>query len=251
MRPIIAVANQKGGVGKTTSAAALGVIIARTGRHVHLIDMDPQADLTTAFGLYDGDGLLYQAISDQTALPVVRLSKTLTVTPSSIDLSRGESSFLAAHGREFLLQGAINKTRLPEEATIIIDCPPSLGVLTVNCLAAANQLIVTVHPGGLEVKALFFLQQTVNEIRERINPGLEVAGVILTNCDMRKKVTDEAREEIKRRYQILGLVRQDSQLAYATGGGTMLELMNTHAFNEYAAVADTLGEKLWQTTAPA
>ena len=242
----IAIANQKGGVGKTTTAAALGVILAREGWQVHLIDMDPQADLTTSFGFRDENGLLYQSLTDQTALPVVRLSDTLTLTPSSIDMSRGESSFLAEHGREFLLQGALKKTKLPPDATVIIDCPPSLGVLTVNCLAAAQKLIVTVHPGGLEMKALFFLQQTVDEIRERINAELEILGIILTNCDMRKRVTEEARREIRRRYDVLGLIRQDSRLSYATGSGNMLNLMNTHGFAEYASAAQLLTKKLWK-----
>jgi chromosome partitioning protein len=246
VKSVIAIANQKGGVGKTTSAAALGVIMSRAGWPVHLIDMDPQADLTTSFGLHDKDGLLYQSLSDQEGLPIVRLSDKLTLTPSSIDMSRGESSFLAAHGREFLLQGALNKTTLPQDATVIIDCPPSLGVLTVNCLAAAQKLIVTVHPGGLEMKALFFLQQTVDEIRERINKELEILGVILTNCDMRKRVTEEARREIRRRYDVLGLVRQDSRLSYATGSGSMLSLMDTHGFAEYGKVAELLTKKVWK-----
>jgi chromosome partitioning protein len=243
---VIAIANQKGGVGKTTSAAALGVILSREGWPVHLIDMDPQADLTTSFGLRDEEGLLFNALTEQTALPIVRLTESLTITPSSIDMSRGESSFLAEHGREFLLQGALNKTKLRDNTTVIIDCPPSLGVLTVNCLAAAQKLIVTVHPGGLEMKALFFLQQTVGEIRERINSQLEVAGIILTNCDMRKRVTDEARREIRQRYDILGLVRQDSQLGYATGSGNMLNLIDSHGFNEYADVAKQLAKKIWK-----
>jgi chromosome partitioning protein len=252
VKSVIAIANQKGGVGKTTSAAALGVILAREGWPVHLIDMDPQADLTTSFGFRDEKGLLYESLTEQEALPIVRLSDTLTLTPSSIDMSRGESSFLAAHGREFLLQGALNKTELPAEATVIIDCPPSLGVLTVNCLAAAQKLIVTVHPGGLEMKALFFLQQTVDEIRERINRELEILGVILTNCDMRKRVTEEARREIGRRYDVLGLVRQDSRLSYATGSGRMLSEMNTHGFWEYEKVAELLTKKIWTSeTTPA
>ena len=97
MRSIIAIANQKGGVGKTTTAGALGVNLARAGERVHLIDMDAQADLTTAFGFRDGDGLLYEALTEQKPLPIVQLSEMLTLSPSSIDLSRGESSFLAEH----------------------------------------------------------------------------------------------------------------------------------------------------------
>lgn len=90
----LVIANQKGGTAKTTTAAALAVLLSRTGQHVHVIDADPQASLTAAFGQSDSEGLLYQAMSQRGALPVVRLSDTLTLTPSSIDLARGESQFV-------------------------------------------------------------------------------------------------------------------------------------------------------------
>jgi chromosome partitioning protein len=246
MRTVFAIANQKGGVGKTTTAAALGVTMSRAGQRVHLIDMDPQADLTSTFGLHDPKGVLYSALSEKRALPIVRLDENLTLTPSSIDLSRGESNFLAEHGREFLLQGSLQKTTLPDDTVVIIDCPPSLGVLAVNCLAAADKLIVTVHPGGYELKALFLLQQTVNELRERINTRLEIAGILITNADMRKKITEVAQREIERQYKILGLIRQDSQLEYATGQGRMLDLITSHALDEYARVAETVINVAWK-----
>lgn len=246
MQSVIAIANQKGGVGKTTTAAALAVAVSRDGLPVHLIDMDPQADLTSTFGLHDPDGLLFEALSEQRELPSVRLTDRLTFTPSSIDLTRGESNFLAEHGREFLLQGSLQKTELPPSALVIIDCPPSLGVLAVNCLAVTEKLIVAVHPGGYEMKALFLLQQTVDQLKERINTKLEVAGVILTNCDMRKKITEAARREISQGYAILGLIRQDSQLEYATGQGNMLELYSSHALEEYAAAAEEIKETVWK-----
>ena len=253
MKSIIAIANQKGGVGKTTSAAALGVILSRRGHRVHLIDSDPQADLTSAFGLHDPDGLLFQALGEQKPLPIVRLSDNLTLTPSSIDLTRGESNFLAEHGREFLLQGSLKKTKLPDDTVVIIDCPPSLALLTVNCLAAADKLVVTVHPGGFEMKALVHLQQTVTQLKKRINKQLDLVGVLMTICDMRKSITETVKDEVNRRYNLLGLVRQDTQLEYATARGDVLQLEQSNAMGEYAQVAEALERTLWaaKETVPA
>src|SRR3954471_8308218 len=101
---VLAVGNQKGGVAKTTTAAALGVILSRGGRPVHLVDMDPQANLTAAFGQADPEGVLYQALKSRSPLPVMRLGDNLSLTPSSIDLARGESEFLGEPGREYMLK---------------------------------------------------------------------------------------------------------------------------------------------------
>lgn len=245
MKTVIAIANQKGGVGKTTSAAALGVILSRKGHRVHLIDADPQADLTSAFGKHDPEGLLYRAMGEQTPLPVVSLSENLSLTPSSIDLTRGESNFLSEHGREFLLQGSLKKTDLPDDTIVIIDCPPSLALLTVNCLAAADKLVVTVHPGGFEMKALVHLHQTVTHLQKRINPQLELVGVLLTICDMRKSIVEQVMKEVRKKYKLLGVVRQDTQLEYSTARGDVLDLERSHAMGEYAKVTNRLERILW------
>ena len=106
--------------------------MARAGVRTHLVDMDPQASLTSAFGQSDAQGRLYASMRDRTALPVVEVAENLTITPSSIDLSRGETQFMAETGREFILQTCLRRTELPEDATVILDCPPSLGVLSIK-----------------------------------------------------------------------------------------------------------------------
>lgn len=249
MKSIIAIANQKGGVGKTTSAAALAVLLSRTGQRVHVVDMDPQASLTSAFGMHDSDGLLFQALKERKALPIVRLSDKLTLTPSSIDLARAEADFLGEAAREYILQTSLEQSGLPDETLVLLDCPPSLGLLAVNCLAAADKLLVVVHPGGFELRALVHLQDTVRVLKERVNPELTLIGAVLTKCDMRKKITELVRQEVSRVYDLLGVVRSDAQLQYACSDGTMLELKtdDSHALAEYAGVAERLTNLVWKT----
>ena len=111
---IIAIANQKGGTAKTTSTAALGVLLSRQGTPVHLVDMDPQASLTRAFGITDKTDRLYNALTDRAGLPVERIAETLTITPSTIELFRAETELLSEPGREFFLKTCLEKTQLSE-----------------------------------------------------------------------------------------------------------------------------------------
>ena len=233
---VLAVANQKGGTAKTTTAAALAVLLSRSGQKVHVIDMDPQASLTAAFGQNDGEGLLYQAMVQRSALPVVRLSDTLTLTPSSIDLAKGESQFVSETAREYLLKDCLAKTELGQGTTVIVDSPPSLGVLAVNCLAAARGLVVVVQPGGFELRALAHLEQAVQILKERVNPGIAIAGAIMTNCQTRRSINEQVREEVKRHYTDFGQVRSDSKLLYATTEGSILQIKASNAMDDYAEV---------------
>ena len=239
---ILAVVNQKGGVGKTTTTAALGVILARQGRGVHLVDMDHQADLTSAFGVEDTSGLLYEALAKRTALPVEAVSDRLTLTPSSIDLARGETQFVAEVGREYLLKNCLAKSKLPDDLTVLIDCPPSLGILTSNCLAVATALLEVVKPGGFEMRAVATLEELVKTYREQVNPGLTIAGVIMTEVHPRRAINDVVEEEISRLYPVLGRIRAESELMYATSEGRILKLNRSKALEDYEAVAVKLGE---------
>jgi chromosome partitioning protein len=238
---VLTIGNQKGGTAKTTTAAALAVLLSRSGQPVHVIDMDPQASLTAAFGQSDNDGLLYQAMSQRHALPVVRLSDTLTLTPSSIDLARGESQFVTETAREYLLKSCLEKTELGN-VTVIIDSPPSLGVLAINCLATARALAVVVQPGGFELRALAHLEQVVHLLKDRVNPELAIVGGIMTNCQSRRGINEQVRQEVKRLYADLGQVRSDAKLLYATTEGTILQLKASAAMDDYAAVLNRLIE---------
>jgi len=192
----IATTNQKGGTAKTTTAAALAVLLARGGTPTHLIDMDPQASLTRAFGLADEADGLYHALTDRAGLPVKTVSQNLTLTPSSIELGRAETELLSETGREFYLRTSLEKTMIPDKAVVLLDCPPSLGVLAVNCLTTAGGMIAVIQPGGFELHALAHLHLTVQAIRERVNPDLHILGALITNAHRRRRITEQVRLEV-------------------------------------------------------
>lgn len=243
-RIIIAIANQKSGTAKTTTAAAFGVLMARAGVRTHLVDMDPQASLTSAFGQSDAQGRLYASMRDRTALPVVEVAENLTLTPSSIDLSRGETQFMAETGREFILQTCLRNTDLPEDVTVILDCPPSLGVLSINCLTAASHVCVVVQPGGFELRTLVHLNETVRLLQQRINPRLQVAGAVITNCHKRRAITEQVTQEVAGHYRVLGEVRAEARILYATTSGKVYHLNRSKALDDYGRAT----EQLWLAT---
>jgi chromosome partitioning protein len=245
----IAVCNQKGGVGKTTTVAALAVALGRAGRRVHLIDMDPQASLSRrVFGQIDHQGLLYQALVNRIALPMVECDDRVTLTPSSLQLAKGESQFLSLPVREYLLKKAIERTQLPEETVVLIDCPPSLGVLTFNCLTAADQVLIPILADELAVDVLPNLHDTIRTTQKHLNPSLEVLGVVLTRIDRRQKIAAYVEKNIGKAYRLLGSIHSESSLQYAVGGGSLQDLHNSRALADYEAVARLIEQTVWQTT---
>ena len=129
---------------------------------------------------------------------------------------------------------------MPEDTVVLLDCPPSLGILAVNCLCAAGGLIVVVQPGGFELHAVIHLDMTVRAIQQHANPDLTVLGTILTNCHRRRNITGCVEEEIGQIHNILGSVRADARLLYATTGGTLVKLKRSNALDDYAEVVERL-----------
>jgi chromosome partitioning protein len=237
---VVAIANQKGGTAKTTTAATIAVLFSRGGTPVHLIDMDPQASLTRAFGLTDSADRLYNALGDRAGLPIDRVSENLTLTPSTVELCRAETELLTEPGREYFLRTCLEKSRLPENTLVFLDCPPSLGVLAVNCLAAAGGLITVVQPGGFELHALVHLHITIEAVQQRVNPDLHVLGAVITNAHRRRKITDQVSSEVGRVYSVLGTVRTDARLLAATSSGRLHRLTTSKALEDYAQVVAKL-----------
>ena len=237
---IIAIGNQKGGTAKTTTTAALGVLLSRSGCRVHLIDMDPQCSLSQTFGQVDPYDGLYTSLRDRAGLPLVEITPNLTLTPSSVQLSRAESELLTEIGREHFLRSSLQGTKLSAETVVLLDCPPSLGVLSVNCLCAASGLVVVVQPGGFELHAFVHLDMTVRAIQRQANPDLAIIGTVLTNCHRRRAITAQVEEQLAQIHNVLGVVRSDARLLYATTDGTLQKLTCSNALDDYAQVAQQL-----------
>ena len=237
---IIAIINQKGGTAKTTTAAALAVLLARGGTPTHLLDMDPQASLTRAFGQADEADGLYHALTDRAGLPVKTVCQNLTLTPSTIQLGRAETELLSETGREFHLKTCLEKTMIPDKAVVLLDCPPSLGVLAVNCLTTAGGMIAVIQPGGFELRAMAHLHLTVEAIRERVNSDLHILGAVITNAHRRRRITEQVRLEVGRLCPILGTIAADARLLYATTAGAMQRLTTSKALDDYAKVVEQL-----------
>ena len=186
---IIAIANQKGGVGKTTTCANLGIGLAQTGKKVLLIDGDPQGSLTISLGHPQPDKLPF-TLSDAMGLDLM---------PADIQLSGMEVSLVNAMSRETILRQYLD-TLKGQYSHILIDCQPSLGMLTVNALAAANRVIIPVQAEYLPAKGLEQLLQTVNKVKRQINPKLQIDGILLTMVDNRTNFAKEIAALLRETY---------------------------------------------------
>jgi len=200
---VISVVNQKGGVGKTTTSVNLGAALARRGRRVLLVDMDPQGNLTDhLLGDPEGDAerlSIYDVIVEGKPLAstiVATSTPGLAVVPSHPDLAGAELDLASVIGREVLLRDAIEALPPDRFDFVFLDCPPSLGLLSLNALAASNQVFIALQTEFFAMRGLGALDRTVDLVKRRINPALEVGGIIPTLVDstrLAREVVDEVR----------------------------------------------------------
>lgn len=202
MGKIYAVANQKGGVGKTTTAINLGAYVAKSGKRVLLVDMDPQANATSSLG-YDKRNLdltMYDVIINNLALTeliIVTERVGLDLAPAGLALAGAEVELVGLPKREYRLALAL-KPLLERYDYVIIDCPPSLGLLTVNALTAASGAIIPIQCEYLALEGLSQLLGTLKRIRERLNPTLNVMGVVMTMYDSRTLLSAQVVNEVRK-----------------------------------------------------
>lgn len=201
MGRIICIANQKGGVGKTTTAVNLSACLGLAGRSTLLIDIDPQASASSGVGLAKADGLptAYEVImGEQPATAAIRPAsvQSLSVLPSTRDLIGAEIELVPMIGREHRLTEALRCVRDAYEY-LIIDCPPSLGLLTINGLTAADSLLVPLQCEYYALEGLSALLETVELIRQRLNTSLVIEGLLLTMFDTRNSLCHQVVEEVR------------------------------------------------------
>lgn len=197
---IIALMNQKGGVGKTTTTVNLGAALAEAGKNVCLVDMDPQAHLTINYGLEpnpDQPSLYTMLVEQGSFLEAVhKLGKRLAVVPSSIDLAAAEVELVNVPNRETLFRDRIAAAQHDFDF-LLLDCPPSLGLLTLNALVAADEVIIPMQPHFLALHGVGKLLETVNLVYQGLNPALKVAGIVFTMFDSQAKLSLEVVNELQ------------------------------------------------------
>jgi chromosome partitioning protein len=192
--------NQKGGVGKTTTSVNLAAAIAEQGKRVCMIDLDPQAHLTINYGVNPSPELtsLYDVLVDGQSLlgSLQKVGENLALLPGSIDLAAAEVELVNVPGRETLLKSRIESAKM-EFDVMVLDCPPSLGLLTINALAVAQEVIVPMQPHFLALQGVGKLLETVALVSRKVNPGLKVSGIVLTMFDSQTKLSNEVVGDLK------------------------------------------------------
>ncbi len=201
MGKIIAIANQKGGVGKTTTAINLSACLAEKGKRVLSVDMDPQGNMTSGLGLDKNsvDNTIYDLIIGEVTIEEAvkrNIHENLDIIPTSIDLSGAEIELLDEENKEYILKNALYKVKENYDF-IIIDCPPSLSILTINAMTTADSVLVPIQCEYYALEGLSQLIHTVELVRDRLNQNLKIEGVVFTMYDARTNLSLQVVENVK------------------------------------------------------
>ena len=201
MGRIIAITNQKGGVGKTTTAINLSACLAEAGQRVLTVDFDPQGNTTSGLGLEKGniDNTVYELLMGECTVEECvnpSIQERLDVMPSDVDLAGAEIELLGINDKEYILKSAVDYIK-DDYDFIIIDCPPSLNMLTVNAMTTADTVLVPIQCEYYALEGLSQLIHTINLVQDRLNPELQIEGVVFTMYDVRTNLSNQVVETVK------------------------------------------------------
>lgn len=251
MGRVIAVANQKGGVGKTTTATNLSACLAEKGKKVLAIDMDPQGNMSSALGIDKNavDYTIYELILGDCTLEECLQSETienLSVLPANVNLAGAEIELIGVEDKEFILKSYIDEVK-QEYDFIIIDCPPSLNTLTVNAMTTADTILVPIQCEFFALEGLSQLIHTINLVRERLNPNLEIEGVVFTMYDARTNLSLQVVENVKENLKqtiYKSIIPRNVRLAEAPSHGKPITLYDSKSAGAeaYRELADEVIE---------
>lgn len=239
---IVAITNQKGGTGKTTTAINLGSSLASLGKKVLLIDFDPQANLSYSFGIKSSDGSIAEVLQGKKTLQLLLVEREgLLIAPSSISLADVEVSLSNKIGREIILKECL--AGLEGYDYVFIDSPPSLSMLTVNALNAADEVLIPAQVEILSLQGLKQLLDTINEVKRVLNKDLKIAGIIACMYDSRRRLSDEVLNEMQKSLKeeriFKTVIRENVRIAEAPSfaKSVLAYAPNSHGAEDYLNLA--------------
>ena len=242
----IAVVNHKGGVGKTTTTLNLGKALSLLGQKVLIVDIDPQANLSQSLKIEDPERSVYHSITERSPVPIQEVTKDLHIVPASLDLSSAEVKLIAEVNGYFRLKEGLAEVQ-DNYDFILIDCPPSLGILTINALIAASEVIIVVQSQYLAIKGLNTVMDLIEELRKNLNNKLKVMGLLLTQIN-RTVVSKSIVESVQGNYEnevFQTQIRQNVALVEAsTVGQDIFDYdESSHAAQDYMNLAKEILNK--------
>jgi chromosome partitioning protein len=255
---VVAVVNQKGGVGKSTTAVNLSAAVARRGRRTLLVDLDPQGNATSGLGIPKERlrASVYDVLVHRLPLRAVSLRTAvegLELVPSTVALAGAEVELVEVEGREERLRAALRPV-LDRYDLILVDCPPSLGLLTVNALVAAHQVLLPIQCEYYALEGLSLLLQTIELVQRSLNPDLRIGGVVLTMYDGRTNLSEQVAREVRaffgdRVYRTV--IPRSVRLAEAPSYGLPISLYDpqSRGAQAYEALSEEVTARLWPQTA--
>ena len=232
MSKVISISNHKGGVGKTTSAINIGAGLNKLKKKVLLIDLDPQANLSQSLGIIEPEFTIYGALRGDYELQPIEVAKGLDLIPSTLDLSGAEVEMSGEAGREYILKELIDPIKNSYDY-IIIDSPPSLGLLTINSFTASDEILIPLHAQYLALQGLTKLMEVVDKIKQRLNKGLSIGGVFITQYDSRKVLNRDVAETIQTHFKdkvFKTKIRDNIALAEAPSQGLDIFRYNSKSY---------------------